>query len=193
MPDKRCANGHFIDESWDICPYCPPEKQGEIPVVRPSRQAAVRELPVRSKVTYEPLPAAPAVDRTSAAVKVDAALLEKNRLVVGWLVGINGAARGDSFEVRSGRNIIGRDPKSDIRVDDDQASAHHADLVYRSEENRFILMDHNSTNGTFVNDQEIEPRRDLRRGDIVRIGGQKLMFVDLVGAGFSWEEQDDLT
>ena len=26
MADKRCKNGHFIDESWDICPYCPPAK-----------------------------------------------------------------------------------------------------------------------------------------------------------------------
>ena len=23
MADKRCDNGHFIDESGDICPYCP--------------------------------------------------------------------------------------------------------------------------------------------------------------------------
>lgn len=26
MPDKRCKNsGHFIDDSWDVCPYCPEE------------------------------------------------------------------------------------------------------------------------------------------------------------------------
>ena len=36
MADKRCENGHFIDESWDICPYCPQDMSGpEIPVVRP--------------------------------------------------------------------------------------------------------------------------------------------------------------
>ena len=39
MADKRCENGHFIDESWDICPYCPPSvRSAEIPVVRPRRQ-----------------------------------------------------------------------------------------------------------------------------------------------------------
>ena len=36
VADKRCDNGHFIDEAWDICPYCPQdESEPEIPVVRP--------------------------------------------------------------------------------------------------------------------------------------------------------------
>ena len=29
MADKRCENGHFIDESWDLCPYCPVEGGAE--------------------------------------------------------------------------------------------------------------------------------------------------------------------
>ena len=34
MADKRCENGHFIDESWDLCPYCPAEgAEPDIPVV----------------------------------------------------------------------------------------------------------------------------------------------------------------
>src|SRR5256885_1357440 len=39
VADKRCENGHFIDESWDLCPYCPADEsaESEIPVVRPSR------------------------------------------------------------------------------------------------------------------------------------------------------------
>ncbi len=65
-----------------------------------------------------------------------------------------------------GRNVIGRDRRSDIVINDDQASSHHADLVFRPEERRFILMDHNSTNGTYVNETEIEPRRDLSGKDI---------------------------
>ncbi len=36
MADKRCENGHFIDESWDLCPYCPQEaEEPEIAIVRP--------------------------------------------------------------------------------------------------------------------------------------------------------------
>lgn len=99
------------------------------------------------------------------------------RFVVGWLVGLTGNGRGESYAVRIGKTTIGRDPRSDVVVFDDQTSAHHADLVFRPEERRFILMDHNSTNGTYVNEEEIEPRRDLKHHDVVRIGAHRFLFV----------------
>ena len=48
-------------------------------------------------------------------------------------------------------------------------------------------MDHNSTNGTYVNESEIEPRRDLMTRDIIRIGGHRLLFVPLCGDGTMWD------
>ncbi len=217
MADKRCKNGHFIDESWDICPYCPPDKGGiadDVEVVQPrssrveppkpeSARKAARE-PERARQddperrqrgdTAPPLPPPPPpAERTVAVGKVDlgsAAADTTLRWVVAWLVGLNGVTKGESFPVRMGRNIVGRDRKSDIYVNDDQASAHHADLVYRPDEGRFILMDHNSTNGTFVNEVELEPRRDLADRDIVTIGRHKFMFVQLSGSDFNWDDQD---
>lgn len=114
----------------------------------------------------------------------------ENRFVVGWLVGMNGSSIGESYTVHTGRNVIGRSPKSDIVVGDEQASAHHADLVYRPDERRFILMDHNSTNGTYVNEAEITPRKDLLPRDVIRIGKQKFIFIALCDASFSWDDQD---
>ncbi|MDP9361392.1 MAG: FHA domain-containing protein [Acidobacteriota bacterium] len=128
------------------------------------------------------------VDRTAAVQKLDP-LARPKRYVVGWLIGLNGSARGESFPVRIGRNVLGRDRRSDIVVNDDQASSHHADLVFRPEERRFILMDHNSTNGTYVNELEIEPRRDLATKDIVRVGSHKFLFMPLCNEGFYWDEE----
>ena len=125
------------------------------------------------------------MERTVAASHANAA----RRYVVGWLVGLNGAARGESFPVRMGRNVIGRDKRSDIVIHDDQASSHHADLVFRPEEKRFILMDHNSTNGTYVNETEIEPRRDLTGKDVIRIGSQRFLFTPLCHDGFHWDDE----
>jgi hypothetical protein len=196
VPDKRCSNGHFIDESWDLCPYCPPAQGKSSPeIVRPR---AVRELkaapdppPLRSREIPSPAPSSSSevpMQRTVAVQKMDPALLAApHRYVVGWLVGLNGLARGESYQVRSGRNILGRDRKSDIMVNDDQTSAHHADLVYRPEEHRFILMDSNSTNGTYVNEVEIEPRRDLTAGDILRIGSHRYLFVPLCNEQLFWD------
>lgn len=191
MADKRCENGHFIDESWDLCPYCP-EGSGEVevPIVRPSRPTA--ETPHRPVVgahaAGDPFPP---VERTVAAARIDVSAHPK-RYVVGWLVGLNGDARGESYPVRIGRNIIGRDRRSDIVILDDQASSHHADLVFRPEERRFILMDHNSTNGTYVNETEIAPRCDLEGADVIRIGSHRLMFQPLIHDGLFWDEEGPL-
>ncbi|MFP5245797.1 MAG: FHA domain-containing protein [Thermoanaerobaculia bacterium] len=219
MADKRCDNGHFIDESWDICPYCPQDmSEPEIPVVRPraveaSPAAAPRPLPRPSPdrggavaasaaeqdatgrgghrstspgvAAVAPAPAQQQQERTVAAAQ----LHSSKRYVVGWLVGLNGPARGESFPVRMGRNVIGRDRRSDIVINDDQASSHHADLVFRPEEKRFILMDHNSTNGTYVNETEIEPRRDLIEKDVIRIGSHRFLFTPLCHDGFHWDDE----
>jgi len=221
MADKRCDNGHFIDENWDICPYCPQDQsEPEIPVVRPR---AVEPSPARSlaMASAAPAPAAlsraegsraegppavadqtgrgghrpsssalaavqpPPMERTVAAAQANA----QKRYVVGWLVAVSGESRGESFPVRMGRNIIGRDRRSDIVIHDEQASSHHADLVFRPEEKRFILMDHNSTNGTYVNEMEIEPRRDLSAKDVIRIGAQRFLFTPLCHDGFHWDDE----
>jgi hypothetical protein len=206
VADKRCDNGHFIDESWDICPYCPQDaSEPEIPVVRPRAVEAVASSPATAPSPAAANPfrsddtgsrrsssasavAVPPMERTVAASRLDT----QKRYVVGWLVGLSGAARGESFPVRMGRNVIGRDRKSDIVISDDQASSHHADLVFRPEEKRFILMDHNSTNGTYVNETEIEPRRDLSPKDVIRIGSQRFVFMPLCHDGFHWDDEGPL-
>lgn len=204
MADKRCENGHFIDESWDLCPYCPaPGADPEIAVVRPTRfgtpdaprtapEPARRPTAVPPPTVARREPAveveSPPVDRTVAVQKLDSNAQPK-RYVVGWLIGLNASGRGESFPIRIGRNVLGRDRRSDIVINDDQASSHHADLVFRPEERRFILMDHNSTNGTYVNESEIEPRRDLSAKDIVRVGAHKFLFMPLCEEGFYWDEE----
>jgi pSer/pThr/pTyr-binding forkhead associated (FHA) protein len=132
------------------------------------------------------------MERTVAVQKAGSPTAQPKRYVVGWLVGLDGATRGEAYPVRIGRNVLGRDHRSDIIIEDDQASSHHADLVFRPEERRFILMDHNSTNGTYVNDAEIEPRRDLAPEDIVRIGAQRFLFVPLCHEGFYWDDEGAL-
>jgi hypothetical protein len=225
VADKRCDNGHFIDESWDLCPYCPAESgEAEMPVVRPARSVAQaeslrtaapaavavprREAPTpqvppmeRSQAASALPPTAPmqaVVDRGPAPMERTVAVpraegsAQAKRYVVGWLVELNGPLRGESYPVRIGRNVLGRDKRSDIVVNDDQASSHHADLVFRPEERRFILMDHNSTNGTYVNESEIEPRRDLVGKDVIRIGSHKFLFMPLCHEGFHWDDEGAL-
>src|SRR5262245_60386096 len=68
---------------------------------------------------------------------------------------------------------IGRGLNNDIILEDTRVSRHHAQLRYRSK--RFWVADLSSTNGTYVNGEQVEEQA-LRDGDIISLGGLELTF-----------------
>ena len=68
---------------------------------------------------------------------------------------------------------IGRLPDNTVVIDNPAVSGHHA-RVFR-EDDRLVLEDLRSTNGTFVNEQHIY-RHVLRHGDVVLVGKHQLAF-----------------
>jgi pSer/pThr/pTyr-binding forkhead associated (FHA) protein len=67
---------------------------------------------------------------------------------------------------------IGRDPGSDIPLNDDTASARHAHLIYHH--SQWWLEDIHSTNGTFLNDLPISMPTVITSGDEIRCGSVRL-------------------
>lgn len=68
---------------------------------------------------------------------------------------------------------IGRHPMSDLHFDtkkDLDVSTRHAEI--RAVDGRYSVVDHQSTNGTFVNGERVAPRgsRELRTGDVIMFG-----------------------
>lgn len=77
---------------------------------------------------------------------------------------------------------IGRDPASDIFIDNTVVSTEHA--VIKAEDNptsdgvqEFYIEDLNSTNSTFVNGQKIT-RHKLKHDDTIRVGWNTFKFID---------------
>jgi hypothetical protein len=68
---------------------------------------------------------------------------------------------------------IGRGLNNDVILEDTRVSRHHAQLRYRAR--RFWIADLGSTNGTFVNDEQVA-ERSLRDGDVISLGGLELTF-----------------
>ena len=68
----------------------------------------------------------------------------------------------------------GRDPASDIFLDDVTVSRRHAEVVKRG--NRYFVRDVGSLNGTYVNRQPIKGEVELFDGDQLQIGMFKLAF-----------------
>lgn len=67
-----------------------------------------------------------------------------------------------------GDTTIGAGEKNDIVVDKPAVSWNHALIVCRNE--KVLLQDSASTNGTFLNEARISRPRDVRHGDCVRFG-----------------------
>jgi len=71
---------------------------------------------------------------------------------------------------------IGRGSGCDLVVADGQASRTHAVLLLEGDE--VIVVDENSSNGTFVNDLQVTRER-LGKGDVIRIGACEIGIVDV--------------
>ena len=79
---------------------------------------------------------------------------------------------------------IGRDPDSDIFIDNAVVSAAHAVIEVKDNPEsdgapEYYIKDLNSTNSTFVNGKKIS-RHKLRHNDMIRVGWNNFKFLDEV-------------
>lgn len=93
----------------------------------------------------------------------------------GVLVVKRGPNAGSKFFLDSETTEIGRNPDSDIFLDDITVSRRHAEIT-RKEGEGFKLNDVGSLNGTYVNKERVE-EAELRPGDEIQIGKFKLIFL----------------
>ncbi|HEX3761866.1 MAG TPA: FHA domain-containing protein [Kofleriaceae bacterium] len=96
--------------------------------------------------------------------------------IVGWLVPRTGPQAYQTFKLRSGITKIGSAP-CDIIIDDSFVGSQHCQ-IHASPEG-FRLVDTGSINGSFVNRQRIQDKRDLVDNDEITIGMTNLIFKSL--------------
>jgi diguanylate cyclase (GGDEF)-like protein len=70
--------------------------------------------------------------------------------------------------LKNGKNTLGRKGDNDIVIIDESASRLHAEIEVRDD--RVVILDLGSTNGTFVNQKRLTEPQPLRSGDQIRIG-----------------------
>ncbi len=86
---------------------------------------------------------------------------------------IQGRDQGKRFELDESVLGLGRDTSNPIQLHDTEVSRRHAEL--RRENNQFLLVDLNSSNGTFVNSKRVQ-RTALKMGDRVQVGRTLMIF-----------------
>ena len=73
---------------------------------------------------------------------------------------------------------IGRQPDNLLRIDNPIVSGHHARIFW--ENNRYVLEDHESFNGTYLNHRSVS-KDVLSDGDVIVIGKHQIEFHDAAG------------
>lgn len=80
---------------------------------------------------------------------------------------VKGKPQDKTVEIPPGTLKVGRDPESDLIIAVASVSRHHCEIV--NEENRLIIRDKGSGNGTLVNGQRVQEQL-LAPGDEIQIG-----------------------
>lgn len=141
----------------DTCPVCG-TSLGEGVTSCPECGAPIHEV----TAAFPPLAHAGDAEGT-VAVDTDGPLLVVRK----------GPEVGERFYLDRPRLVIGRDPASDIFLNDITVSRSHAALDVDGPE--VVVSDAGSLNGTYVNGEIVE-RAVLRDGDVLQIGTFQMVF-----------------
>ncbi len=178
MAKKICPNGHSYDENLSECPFCrqpglvnvSEAKKGTVKIKQPTEEEKIEKPPSKD---VRPAPE-PKKDKTQVLgekqLQSDERLARvEQRKLVGMLATYDIEENGHLFAIYQGKNIIGRDQYCDIVIPDSYVSKEHALILYRDE--KFFLVDSASSNGTYLNEQALNPHApaELKDGDIIFI------------------------
>ncbi|HYO58782.1 GGDEF domain-containing protein [Archangium sp.] len=91
------------------------------------------------------------------------------------IVQIHGPELGKKYALQEPEFTIGREEGNHIVVDLDNVSRRHAMIIRK--QGRMLVKDLGSTNGTYLNDQEVTQEMPLRSGDLIKVGGSIFKFL----------------
>ena len=114
---------------------------------------------------------------------------ESNEPVVGWLVCINGADRGEDYRIRAKNNRIGSDVNSDICLAKNESvkGSDFATIAYYTKKNVYYFIPGDDSGSIMINEEIVEIPLVLNNGDIIKMGGSEYKFIPLCNEDFQWE------
>ncbi|WP_300277958.1 hypothetical protein [uncultured Subdoligranulum sp.] len=159
MKLTKCEQGHFYDgDKFPACPYCNTDLQTETAIVHTS------EAPTAAEAAAPDGP------------------------VAGWLVVLDGPARGRDLRLGVGRSFLGLDAAgTPVTLSPDAPlGVRQAVVVYDPEADAFTLLPGSSQELCYLAGQAVLEAQPLAGGEELRLGQSALRFVPFCGSGFRW-------
>ena len=158
FPDTVCADVFGVSNGWP----------GVVDRFAMTALATAEGCPVSGK-NVQSVAADVGPAPVSTAGKTERTLGELPRLILTR----EGKTLGEVM-LKQPRLLIGRGEHNDLRINSKLLSRHHAMFVNHG--STTLLMDMNSTNGTFVNSRRVS-NHVMRNNDIVSLGSHRIKFV----------------
>jgi len=89
------------------------------------------------------------------------------------IIGMSGDVKGKTFQLDSDATTIGRSKDNTIPIDNPTVSGHHCSII--RENDRFLLRDLESTNGTRLNAKDVQEAK-LHPKDLIQVGSVEFLF-----------------
>lgn len=110
--------------------------------------------------------------------------------VTGWLVGVRGEYKGNSFNLKTGVNVISRDASAYVclKKDAQVSRGKHATIIYEPKKKVFYIGEGENTM-TYCNDELVCGKQELKSYDSIEIGGGSYLFIPFCGEQFDWDKE----
>lgn len=195
-----CSQGHYYNAAkHSSCPLCAAEGVGQIHgTAKPGESNAAftatvdPEMAVASNSVScgKTVPADSVFSPFDVPTSVGGDMADEGiNPVVGWLVCVEGPAKGNDYRIHAGYNYIGRDT-GDIAIRGDQqiSRQNHAMVAYDESDKAFYVGPSAGRNLIKVNGKTVLNPVEMQSFDVLSIGATKLVFVALCGDKFGWSE-----
>lgn len=167
MDLKRCPNKHYYDgDRYQTCPHCE-KMDGKAEVTVTASYGEAQDISDNKTI----------------------GVFGELEPVVGWLVCITGAHKGEAFSLRAGINYIGRCPEYEVALLKDPMVSRQkmASVIYDAKNVVFKLCQGDSQEIVYFNGEALLETKDLKPYDRLSMGGSELLFAPFCSKEFSWE------
>lgn len=189
----RCSSGHFYDsDKYASCPHC----QASSGVANSDVTQAMRPDDTETVALTNILPEAGVATQSLAKADDDQKTISYSSQsigiepVVGWLVIVKGADTGTAFQLKTGRNFIGRSSSMDVAIKNDKTVSRekHGIVVYDPKSCSYIVQPGASKELCYLNNEVVLSPEKLKAYDRITVGETELLFMPLCSKdGFNWD------
>lgn len=110
--------------------------------------------------------------------------------VVGWLICVKGESFGESFNLKAGKNSIGRGAGMDVMLAQERSVSRdkHAIITYEPKKRIFLIQPGESSGLVYLNDDLLMNFAQLSAYDTIQLGEAIFKFLPFCGENFIWDD-----